>query len=310
MKSPNARQSCFIGAVLAVAAFTVPTIVTHPRNAFSACGALPHAAAAPLTSASSKLLPPGSDRFTLRPEATVSMAQSGGVETRGMLLKFFGCAGVLALAFGQAVRAQHPKNGCYRNGARCFAMASVELSTPVPSVPGTMTSVPTTVAPATGHTVPQLVSPTMVASPVAQSRRSPQAARIVGRHRRKPSHARLVHAAATMMGTTRTTRRHVGATLYAHSSAHAVAAAASPYDPSQVRTQIQDGLKVCSRLRTISGRDSKTPAASKGFMTGSRTRSNGYYEAGAEAETQTTTPCSRQKRSQKLPLRCTFRERL
>jgi len=239
------------------------------------------------------------------------MAQSGGVQTRGMLLKFFGCAGVLALAFGQAVRAQHPKNRCYRNGARCFAMASVELSTPVPSVPGTMTSAPTTVAPATGHTsvlttvVPQLVSPTMVASPVAQSRRSPQAARIVGRHRRKASHARLVRAAATMMGTTRTTRRHVGATLYAHSSAHAVAAAASPYDPSQVRTPIQDGLKVCSRLRTISGRDSKTPAASKGFMTGS-------YEAGAEAETetQTTTPCSRQKRSQKLPLRCTFRERL
>jgi len=107
----------------------------------------------------------------------------------------------------------------------------------------------------------------MVASSVAQKRRCPQAARNIGRHRRKPSYVGITLSAPPIMGSNHTTRRHVGATLFAHSLAHTVAAGAMPYDPSRVRRQIQVGLKVCSRSCTVSGRESKIPAVSKGSMT-------------------------------------------
>lgn len=262
---------------MAASAFTLPAMVAHPRNAFIACSASAHVGAPPLTLDSAKLLPPQSGRFALRPQATSSMGEWNRIQAGRMLLKFFGCTGLFFAALGQAVGAQPSKSRCCHNGVRCFASASVQLSTPtvtpraeagssspsivVPSVPPAMASSLETMAPAIGHAAPQLVAVGMV----AKRWRCPRAARNMSRHRRKASHAE------TTRRTTRSTRRRIGARLHAHSETHAVAAIATSYDPSQVRTQIQVGLTVWNRFCTSSGRESKTPSAQKGSMTATRT---------------------------------------
>lgn len=261
---------------MAVSSFTAPSIAAHSRNAFTACGASARVGAAPLTSVSSKSLLPEHGRFVLRSKATTSMAELSRLQSRGMLLKFFGCAGLLAAALGRAVRAQEPKHACCPKGACSFAIASIKLSTPtasagteassfshsssvVPLVPCPTTSVLAIMGTEIEHTLPQLVAFRMVASSVSQKRRCPQAARNIGRQRRKPSYVGITLSAASIMGSSRTTRRRVGATLFAHSLANTVAAAAMPYDPSRVRIHIQVGC-----------RESKTPAVSKGSMTSTR----------------------------------------
>lgn len=200
-------------------------------------------------------------------------------------MKFIGCTGLLMASLGRAVRAQQSQKG--RDAVRCCAITSVQLSMPamtvqlstptmkdsvegrssspgsitIAPVPPTMASALEIVAPAIGHSAPQVV---------AQRLRYPQAARNISRHRRKAGRSRTKFATASTKGATnRSTRRHIGARLSAHSPAHAVAAAA--YDPSRVRTQIQVGLKIWNRLRTASGRESKTPSASKVSTVGTRT---------------------------------------
>jgi len=262
--------------------------VSNPHNAFVASGPSTHAVALPLSSMSSKLLPSEAGRFTLRPQAASSrlwewshMHQAGG-----MFLKFIGCTGLLIASLGRAARAQRSQNG--HEAVRCCAIASVQLSMPamtaqlstptmkkdsvegrssspgsitIAPVPPTMASALEIVAPAIGHSAPQVV---------AQRLRYPRAARNISRQRRKAGRSRTMFATASSKGAThRSTRRHIGARLSAHSPAHAVAAAA--YDPSRVRTQIQVGLKIWNRLRTASGRESKTPSASKVSTAGTRT---------------------------------------
>lgn len=261
---------------MAASAFTLPAMVAHPRNAFIAYSASAHVGAPTLTSVSSKLLPPQRGHFAFRPQATSSMGEWNRIQAARMLLKFFGCTGLLVAALGRAVRAQQSKSRCYR--MRCFAIASVQLSTPavtpcaeagssspgsisVPLVPPAMASSLETMAPAIGHVAAQLVATGMV----AKRRRCPRAARNMSRHRRKSS------PAETTRGTTRSTRRRIGARLHAHTETHAVAAIATSYDPSRVRTQIQVGLTVWNRFCTSSGRESKTPSAQKVSMTATRT---------------------------------------
>jgi len=290
-KSYLAQKSCLIGAVLAASASTLPAIAANSRNAFIACSASAYVVAPTETSVSSALLQSESGRFALRPQATSSMGEWNRIQARGMLLKFFGYTGLLVAALGRAVRAQQPKSRCCHDGVRCFATASVQLSMPAvtagaeasrfshgsivgPSVLPVMASTLETMAPVIGHTAPQLVAVGMVASSVAKRWRCPRAARKTSRRRRKANHAAMLFAAATTKGTSRTTRRHIGARLFAHSPAHAGAAAAKGYDPSQVRTQIQFGLMVWNRSCTASSRESKTPSASKGSTTGTRTGMN------------------------------------
>jgi len=97
-----------------------------------------------------------------------------------------------------------------------------------------------------------------------------QSARRVGKARTSHASARTARHATNTAGGTRKT---VGSKLQKTLKPTVLGAS---YDPSCLRTRIQLGLRISSRIRSASGREFKTPSATKGL-----TKSSGVYILGS-----------------------------